>query len=194
MNKSKINIHSSNGLEKKSAREMVMLVIPIAVVAVMLTLAISLTSATTVLGQANSTTQPQQQSSSSSANTSDKSGTITSVQTDAQGKWNLSGNWTLTGINSGSPTFNAHFNMAKLDGSAKHQHTISDFKITGSPITNSSATTYKGTSTITMKEKPANNVPVSIIISNNGNFSIMVDPKATDNHFGNTPIMGKVTA
>jgi hypothetical protein len=193
MNKSKINIHSSNGLEKKSAREMVMLVIPIAVVAVMLTLAISLTSATTVLGQANSTTQPQQQSSSSSANTSDKSGTITSVQTDAQGKWNLDGTWSFKGINSGSPSFNADFSMAKLDGSAKHKHTISDFKMTGTPSTNSSATTYNGTATITMKDKPATNVPVNIVISNNGNFSIMVDPKATSNHFGDTPIMGKVT-
>ena len=44
-----------------------------------------------------------------------------------------------------------------------------------------------------MKEKPATNVPVTILISNNGAFSINVDPKATENHFGNTPIMGKVT-
>ena len=191
MNKSKGKIPSSNGLVKGSAKELVMILIPITAIAALLVLATSLASTNTVFGQTNSTTQNQQ--SSSSTNTSDKSGTITSVQTDAQGKWNLDGTWSFKGINSGSPTFNADFSMAKLDGSAKHKHTISDFKMTGTPSTNSSGTTYKGTATITMKDKPATNVPVNIVISNNGNFSIMVDPKATSNHFGDTPIMGKVT-
>jgi hypothetical protein len=191
MNKSKGKIPSSNGLVKGSVKELVMILIPITAIAALLVLATSLASTNTVFGQTNSTTQNQQ--SSSSTNTSDKSGTITSVQTDAQGKWNLDGTWSFKGINSGSPSFNADFSMAKLDGSAKHKHTISDFKMTGTPSTNSSATTYNGTATITMKDKPATNVPVNIVISNNGNFSIMVDPKATSNHFGDTPIMGKVT-
>jgi hypothetical protein len=191
MNKSKGKIPSPNGLVKGSAKELVMILIPITVIAALLVLATSLASTNTVFGQTNSTTQNQQ--SSSSTNTSDKSGTITSVQTDAQGKWNLDGTWSFKGINSGSPSFNADFSMAKLDGSAKHKHTISDFKMTGTPSTNSSGTTYNGTATITMKDKPATNVPVNIVISNNGNFSIMVDPKATSNHFGDTPIMGKVT-
>ena len=189
MGNSKENIHSLNGSIKKSAKQLVLLLIPITAI---LVLAASLTSANIVFGQTNSSTAQQQ--SSSSSGTSDKSGTITSVQTDAQGKWNLSGNWTLTGINTGSPTFNAKFSMAKLDGSAKHQHTISDFKMTGTPTNNSTGTTYGGTATVSLKEKPANNVPVSIVLSNSGNFSIMIDPKATGNHFGNTPIMGKVTA
>jgi hypothetical protein len=191
MNKSKEKIPSSNGLVKGSVKELVMILIPITAIAALLVLATSLASTNTVFGQTNSTTQNQQ--SSSSTNTSDKSGTIKSVQTDAQGKWNLDGTWSFKGINSGSPSFNADFSMAKLDGSAKHKHTISDFKMTGTPSTNSSGTTYNGTATITMKDKPATNVPVNIVISNNGNFSIMVDPKATSNHFGDTPIMGKVT-
>ena len=191
MNKSKVKIPSSNKLVKESAKELVMILIPITTIAALLVLATSLAYTNTVFGQTNSTTQNQQ--SSSSTNTSDKSGTITSVQTDAQGKWNLDGTWSFKGINSGSPTFNADFSMAKLDGSAKHKHNISDFKMTGTPSTNSSATTYNGTATITMKDKPATNVPVNIVISSNGNFSIMVDPKATSNHFGDTPIMGKVT-
>jgi hypothetical protein len=191
MNKSKGKIPSSNGLVKGSVKELVMILIPITAIAALLVLATSLASTNTVFGQTNSTTQNQQ--SSSSTNTSDKSGTIKSVQTDAQGKWNLDGTWSFKGINSGSPSFNADFSMAKLDGSAKHKHTISDFKMTGTPSTNSSGTTYNGTATITMKDKPATNVPVNIVISNNGNFSIMVDPKATSNHFGDTPIMGKVT-
>jgi hypothetical protein len=183
-----------NRLVKKSAtKEKILFLVPlvaVATTAIMLILATSITSSNTVFGQTNSTTQQQQ---STSSNTSDKSGIITSVQTDAQGKWNLNGTWSLKGVNSGSPTFTSEFSMAKLDGSAKHKHNISDFKIAGKPATDSSGTTYTGTATITMKEKPATNVPVTILISNNGAFSIKVDQKATADHFGNTPIMGKVT-
>jgi hypothetical protein len=184
-----------NRLVKKSAtKEKILFLVPlvaVATTAIMLILATSITSANTVFGQTNSTAQQQQQSTSS--NTSDKSGIITSVQTDAQGKWNLNGTWSLKGVNSGSPTFTSEFSMAKLDGSSKHKHNISDFKMAGKPATDSSGTTYTGTATITMKEKPATNVPVTILISNNGAFSIKVDQKATADHFGNTPIMGKVT-
>ncbi|MGN6346376.1 MAG: hypothetical protein ACTHJ7_04170 [Candidatus Nitrosocosmicus sp.] len=191
MYKFKGNTNTSNGLKNKHTKGMFVFVIPIAVAA-MLVFATSLASTNAVFGQANSTGQQQ---SSSSANTSDKSGTIKSVQTDAQGKWNLDGTWSLKGANSASPTFDANFSMAKLDGSAKHKHTISDFKIAGKPATDvSGATTYSGTATVSLKNGPANNVPITIIISKNGDFSLNVDPKATENHFGNTPIMGKVTA
>lgn len=185
------NIHYSNGWAKRSTKEKLLILFPIVTI---LVLTVGLASVTTAAysQQANSTTG-QQQSFLSSINTTHKSGTISSVQTDAQGKWNLDGEWSLDGINSGSPTFNAQFSMAKLDGSAKHQHNIYDFKIQGTPITNSTGTTYKGTATVSMKGNPATNVPVTIDLSDNGNFSIMIDPKATDNHFGNTPIIGTVT-
>src|SRR5690349_6129284 len=139
----------------------------IAAVGVMLIFATSLSSANTIFAQTNSSSGQLQQSSSSSTNaSSDKSGTIKSVQTDAQGKWNLDGTWNLKGANSASPTFDANFSMAKLDGSAKHKHTISDFKIAGKPATDvSGATTYSGTATVSLKNGPANNVPVTIIIS-----------------------------
>jgi len=53
-------------------------------------LAASFTAANTVFAQAYAT--DQQQSLSASSNTSDKSGTIKSVQTDVQVKWNLDSN------------------------------------------------------------------------------------------------------
>jgi hypothetical protein len=187
MDNSKGNIHNSNGSVKRSRKEMLLFLIPIFAI---LVLTVSLTAANTVFAQTNSSTAQQQQSSSS--NTSDKSGTIKSVQTDAQGKWNLDGTWSLKGVSSGSPTFTADFSMAKLDGSAKHTHNISDFKIAGTPATDNAGTTYSGTATVSLKAGPATNVPVTILISNNGDFSLNVDPKATESHFGNTPIMGKV--
>ena len=189
MNNSKGNIHCKNGSVKITAKNILMLLIPMFAI---LVLAAGLTSAITVSAQQNTSTGQQQQSSSTNAS-SDKSGTIKSVQTDAQGQWNLAGTWTLKVASSNSPTFNANFTMAKLDGSAKHKHTISDFKITGTPTSNSTGTTYSGTATVSLKNGPANNVPVTITTSNNGDVSIKVDPKATGNHFGNTPIMGKVT-
>ena len=126
--------------------------------------------------------------------TADKSGNIASTQNDQAGTWKLAGTWNFNNLNSNSPTFTSTFSMAKLDGSAMHKHTINDFKVTGNPTKTSTGTTYDGTATISMKDGPVSNVPVSITLSDNGNISIMVDPKATNNHFGNTPIEGKVSA
>ena len=106
----------------------------------------------------------------------------------------LSGTWNFNNLNSNSPTFTSTFSMAKMDGSAVHKHTINDFKLSGNPTKTSTGTTYNGTATVSMKEGPVSNVPSSITLSDNGNISIMIDPKTTDNHFGNTPIEGKVTA
>ena len=126
--------------------------------------------------------------------TADKSGTIASTQNDQAGTWKLSGTWNFNNLNSNSPTFTSIFSMVKVDGSGQHKHTINDFKLTGNPAKTNTGTTYDGTATVSMRGGPASNVPVSITLSDNGNISIMVNPKATDNHFGSTPIEGKVTA
>jgi hypothetical protein len=124
----------------------------------------------------------------------DKSGTIASTQNDQAGIWKLSGTWKFNNLNSNSPAFTSTFNMVKLDGSGMHKHTINNFKLTGNPTKTSTATTYTGTATISMRGGPVSNIPISINLSDNGNISIMVDPKPINNHFGNTPIEGKVTA
>ncbi len=140
--------------------------------------------------------QSNQSSSSSSSNTtatSDKTGTITSVQNDPADTWKLSGTWNLNDLNSNSPTFTSTFSMMKLDGSAMHKHTINNVKLAGNPTKASTRSTYNGIATVSMKQGPVSNVPISITLSDNGNTSIMIDPKTTNNHFGNTPIEGKVT-
>jgi hypothetical protein len=127
--------------------------------------------------------------------TNDKSGTISSTQNGANGKpeWKVDGTWTFTGVASKSPKFDATFGMQMLNGSAKHKHTINDFKLIGTPSKSSDGTVYNGTATVSLKKGPVNNVPVTIKITNSGDFSLKVDPKLTENHFGDTPIMGKVT-
>jgi hypothetical protein len=147
------------------------------------------------------------------------SGTIASVQNGKDGKpaWIVSGLWrgSLTNLTSDAammsspssasnttsktnlPTamFDAVFNMVMLNGSALHKHQISNFMLIGMsmPSENSSLSVYNGTATITMKEGPVNDVPISIRTLNDNVISIWVDPAKTMNHFGNTPIYGAIT-
>jgi hypothetical protein len=125
----------------------------------------------------------------------DKKGTISSTQNGESGKpeWKVAGTWTFTGLDGKTPKFDAAFGMQMLNGSAKHKHTINDFKLVGNPEKSSDGTVYNGTATVSLKKGPVSNVPVSIKITNSGDFSLKVDPKLTGNHFGDTPIQGKVT-
>jgi hypothetical protein len=174
----KTNSHCADIKSKAFTKNKFLLIVPIGM---FLLLAIGLASVNVIYAQTNST------------QTSNKQGTIKSVQNGPDGKaaWNLAGNWNSTGLNSKTPTFNSHFSMAKLDGSSKHTHTISNFKMAGNPVTNTTGTAYKGTVTVTMKEGPVNNVPITVVLSPTGDLSITLDAKLTSNHFGNTPIKGK---
>jgi hypothetical protein len=112
---------------------------------------------------------------------------------DAKPEWKVSGTWKFTNLSSNSPTFNASFDMMKLDGSSKHKHTI-DATITSADFNRagkSSVRTYSGTVTISMKEGPVSDVPIVIKLSSDGNMSIMLDATKTQGHFGNTAIQGK---
>ena len=80
--------------------------------------------------------------------------------------------------------------MMKTDGTASHTHTISDFKLVGDPVVNANTTIFNGTSTITMKDGPVNDVPISIRLMDDSAVSIKDNPSKTDKHFGNTVIYG----
>jgi len=121
-----------------------------------------------------------------------KFGTIASLQNGKDGKpaWIVSGAWDLRNVNSTSPSFNATFNMVMLNGSAPHKHTITDFKMTGSPAKKNVASTYNGTSTVSLKNGPVTGVPISIKLMGPSAMSMWIDPGKTENHFGNTPLYG----
>jgi hypothetical protein len=143
-------------------------------------------------------------------------GTISSLQNDENGNptWIVSGLWkgslsmynktqggggnqsttttaaiTETG---GLPnaTFYSKVNMVMTNGSALHDHEIYDFRLTDMTMPNNSTTVYNGTATITMREGPVPNVPVSIRTMDNNVISIWADPTKINNHFGNTAIFG----
>ena len=88
--------------------------------------------------------------------------------------------------------FNAMFNMVMTNGSAMHKHAIYNFKLMNMSNPNNTTSVFNGTATITMKEGPVDNVPVSIKRIDDNVISILADPAKLNNHFGNTPIYGTI--
>jgi hypothetical protein len=62
--------------------------------------------------------------------------------------------------------------------------------MSGTPTVANNSTTFNGTSTVTMKEGPVKDVPISIKFSDESSVSIWLDPTKTNNHFGSTSIYG----
>ena len=146
-------------------------------------------------------------------------GTIASLQNDENGNptWIVSGLWegrlsmdnktqdgganqtssTSTTANATAATgslpnatFNSKFNMVMTNSSAFHDHEIYDFRLTDMTMPNNSTTFYNGTATVTMRQGPVPNVPVSIKSMESNVISIWADPTKINNHFGSTPIFG----
>jgi hypothetical protein len=116
------------------------------------------------------------------------------------GYWELESDMPLFGAGTTGtqqPTvtnFDAIVEMVHLaDGSALHSHTFSDFTQQDIVSAAENTTTISGTMTVTLQEGPVENVPVFITLQNNL-LSIALDPAATENHFGPTPISGMILA
>ena len=120
-----------------------------------------------------------------------KAGVFNYTQTDSSGNttWINSGNWSMTGINSSSPSLTAIIEMAKPNGSAGHEHEIKDFKLIGSPVIENQTIHLNGTSTITMRDGPVTNEPTVIALSLE-KIDIYFDPEDIKNHFENQSISG----
>jgi hypothetical protein len=143
-------------------------------------------------------------------------GTIASIQNDENGNptWILSGLWegsltnktqggmgnqstatanaSTTTANLPNATLYSKFNMVMTNGSAMHDHEISDFTLTNISMPDNSTRIYNGTMTITMKQGPVSDVPISIKEMDSNAVSIWIDPTKINNHFGNTPIYGVI--
>jgi hypothetical protein len=152
-----------------------------------------------VIGSTNFVPPAYAQTSSNS-----QSGLIGSIQNNPQGKpaWVLTGVWTMDFANGTSSTsrdrynnvtdFRASMTMVMLTGSGSHTHEISSFKQSGRATINSTAVTVNGTATVTMKNGPVSDVPISISVYRGKGIALWIDPSKTDNHFGDTPIYGTI--
>ena len=170
-----------------------------------------------VFAQGNSQASPMNGNSSplnaavNSLNFTSAAGNIASLQNDANGKqsWVVSGTWQLlvfkprfeeNKIIPATVTFDSIFDMVRLNGQAKHEHTmsVSDFNLTNVTnfVNNTDqvlTTTFNGTSKVTMEGSSQNNVPTSIKTIDKGTISLWVDPSKINYHFGNTPIYGVIS-
>ena len=149
--------------------------------------------AVAVLNAAPTIVYAQNSTSASSSPILSKStvmGGITSIQNDVTGKtnWIVGGAYKMSNINTANPIFDGAFYMVKTDGTAPHKHTISDFKMSGTPTVANNSTTFNGTSTVTMKEGPVKDVPTSIKFSDESTVSIWLDPTKTNNYFGSSKL------
>lgn len=134
-------------------------------------------------------------------------GPIASVQLDENGEpsWIQSGIWVMrmgaggggnqtgtTGNQTGTDQnvqFIARMAMVMPDGTAMHMHSIYGFE--ASDIAqDGTTTTINGTATVTLREGPTPDVPVTLQISNNTVLAIFIDPEAVDGHFGEGPVYG----
>lgn len=134
-------------------------------------------------------------------------GNISSLQNGPNAKpaWIVSGGFQMLlfkprledqKLHSASANFTTKLTMVHLNGTALHQHLISDFKLTNANRSGTanhySTVTFNGTATITLKDGPHLNVPISIKIMNGRTISLWIDPTKVQNHFGNTPMYGIV--
>ena len=140
-----------------------------------------------------------------------KWGMISSIQNDEQGQpaWIVAGHWMMelgsqndtatsdtAGRISNVSGFNAMLHMVRLNGSAMHNHEISNFTQVGDATFNgdTNSTTITGTATITMREGPVQDVQFTIEIAQDKVIAISPDPTPLENHFGDTPIYGIVVS
>jgi hypothetical protein len=88
--------------------------------------------------------------------------------------------------------------MSSIDGVKTHKHRLTDFKLSNISFQNRTAV-INGTVSLATSEddfglmdKRLENVPVGITIMNLNTISIYVDKASVKQHFGNSPIYGKV--
>jgi hypothetical protein len=130
-------------------------------------------------------------------------GMISSVQNDNSGKpaWILTGFWKTNLLNqtqtniantSAGAVFNTSFKMIMTNGSGMHTHTITNLVLKNKSMPNNSTAIFNGTATVSLKNGPVADVPISIKVMNNRIISIWLDEAKVNNHFGNTPIFGVI--
>jgi hypothetical protein len=123
-------------------------------------------------------------------------GAISSIQNDEDEDpaWIVTGHWKI--VNDTGTTnitdFHAAFQMIRLGGTDEHFHEISNFTQTRNTTTVGNVTRIVGTSTVTMPTGPVNDVVTDIRVNDGKVVTIRLDPEATSDHFGDTPIYGIV--
>jgi hypothetical protein len=116
------------------------------------------------------------------------------------GKWNLiyiPGNDTNVNATTQNLKFNASLVMSSVDGTDSHRHRISGFKLTNLTFLHANVI-IDGTFNMTttgdkdVLDNDIDNIPARIQIPNLKTIKIEIENKIVKEHFGGTPIYGKV--
>jgi hypothetical protein len=120
--------------------------------------------------------------------------TVTGNNTTVKGQVNSTNTSTTSGSGNQMKTltFVAKIEMVRPNGTAYHEHEVSDLKVTKIGNDEFGNPTINGTVTVTMQKGPVQDVPVTIKIINKAVFAMTLGPDKIDNHFGTDPILGTV--
>ena len=126
-------------------------------------------------------------------------GNIGSIQTGVNGQpeWIQTGIWVLRiSSDSDNPAARliARFAMVKPDGTALHVHKIYNFEASEITHEGNSTDVLKGTATVTMKDGPVSDVPLTVKVFNKAVIGFWIGPEKVDGHFGTGPVYGTFSA
>jgi carboxymethylenebutenolidase len=125
-------------------------------------------------------------------------GSIANVQLDSEGnpEWIQSGIWVLRlrlgASDSDMPSTHlvSRISMVGVDGTAAHGHAIYDFTLTNAAMEGNTTHMFEGTATVTMRDGPVSDVPLTIRIFNGAAIAMWIGPDRVDSHFGTDPVYG----
>jgi plastocyanin len=123
-------------------------------------------------------------------------GQIASIEPDATGQpgWIQSGIWLMrmnsADTNGQNASLIARFQMVKPDGTAMHVHKIFGFKTSEMTQEGNSTVVLKGTATVTMKDGPVADVPLTVKVFSNTVVGFWIGPDKVDGHFGTGAVYG----
>jgi carboxymethylenebutenolidase len=128
-------------------------------------------------------------------------GQVSSVQLDEHGNpsWIQSGIWVMRVLQAGQDSepplvqLVARFAMVMPDGSAMHSHNVYRFAV-DSYTMEGTTHTFEGTATVTMRDGPVSDVPITVKIFNNSVIAMWIGPDMIDSHFGTGPVYGVLSA
>jgi carboxymethylenebutenolidase len=88
----------------------------------------------------------------------------------------------------------ARFIMVKPDGTALHVHKVYNLNVTNFVMeANNTVHVFEGAATVTLKDGPVSNVPLTVKIFNNAVIAIWIGTDKTDSHFGAGSIYGTLS-
>ncbi len=128
-------------------------------------------------------------------------GQISSIQfgDGGQPEWIQSGIWVIRMSPGPDPdqvpqiSLIARMAMVMPDGNAMHEHSVYDFSATELSMEGNTTYVVEGTATVTMRDGPVAEVPVTIKVFGGSVIAFWIGPDRVDNHFGANPVYGTLS-